>query len=165
MQLTFINGSPRGTKSNTARLVDHFIKGFLENAGNTCEIEYLTRHRHSLPTLAEKFATAQNVIIGFPLYVDAMPGSVKKLFEILEPYMGKAKNTSLGFVIQCGFPETSHNRHVEKYCEKLSRNMGRRYLGAILKGGCEALDNQPGILTDKYHANLYLLGVEFGKTG
>ena len=165
MRLTFINGSPRGTKSNTGRLMDHFIKGFLETAGNTCEIEYLTRHRRSLPALAEKLAAAQNVIIGFPLYVDAMPGSVKEFFEIFEPYIGKINNTALGFVIQCGFPETLHNRYVEKYCEKFSRRMGCRYLGSILKGGCEGLDIQPTFLTDKYYSNFYLLGVEFGKTG
>jgi len=145
--------------------MDHFIKGFLETADNTCEIEYLTKHRHTLPACADKFATAQNVIIGFPLYVDAMPGSVKEFFEILGPYMGKANNTALGFVIQCGFPETSHNRHVEKYCDKFARRMGCRYLGAILKGGCEGLDIQPAFLTDKYYSNFYLLGVEFGKTG
>jgi len=165
MRLTFINGSPRGTKSNTARLMDHFTRGFLETTDNTLEIEYITKHRHSLPNLAEKFAAAENVIIGFPLYVDAMPGSVKEFFEILEPYMGKMNNNALGFVIQCGFPETSHNRNVEKYCEKFSRRMGCRYLGSILKGGCEGLDIQPSFLTDKYYSNFYLLGVEFGKTG
>jgi hypothetical protein len=165
MQLTFINGSPRGTKSNTARLMAHFIKGFLETTDNNCEIEYLTKYRQNLPILAEKFALAQNVLIGFPLYVDAMPGSVKHFFETLETYMGKGNNPALGFVIQCGFPETSHNRHIEKYCEKFSSRMGCRYLGSILKGGCEGLDIQPGFLTDKYFANFYLLGVEFGKTG
>ena len=165
MRLTFINGSPRGAKSNTTRLMDHFVKGFLETADNTCEIDYLTKNRHSLPSLSEKFAAAHNVIIGFPLYVDAMPGSVKDFFEILGHSMGKTNNIALGFVIQCGFPETSHNRHVEKYCEKFSRRMGCRYLGSILKGGCEGLDIQPGFLTDKYYSNFYLLGVEFGKTG
>jgi len=165
MRLTFINGSPRGSKSNTGRLMDHFIKGFLETEDNTCEIEYLTKNRRSLTALAEKFAAAEDVIIGFPLYVDAMPGSVKEFFETLEPFMGKANNPAIGFVIQCGFPETSHNRHVEKYCEKFSRRMGCRYLGSILKGGCEGLDIQPGFLTDKYYQNFYLLGLEFGKTG
>jgi hypothetical protein len=164
MRLTFINGSPRGSKSNTGRLMDHFIKGFLETADNTCEIEYLTKNRRSLTALAEKFAEAENVIIGFPLYVDAMPGSVKEFFETLAPYMSKANNPALGFVIQCGFPETSHNRQVEKYCVKFSRRMGCRYLGSILKGGCEGLDIQPNFLTDKYYQYFYLLGVEFGKT-
>jgi hypothetical protein len=145
--------------------MDHFIKGFLETEGNSCEIEYLTKYRRSLTALAEKFAAAENVIIGFPLYVDAMPGSVKEFFETLAPYMGKANNPVLGFVIQCGFPENSHNRHVEKYCEKFSRRMGCRYLGSILKGGCEGLDIQPNFLTDKYYQYFYLLGVEFRKTG
>ena len=122
--------------------MDHFIKGFLETEGNSCEIEYLTKNRRILTTLAEKFAE-----------------------ETLESYMGKANNPDLGFVIQCGFPETSHNRHVEKYCEKLSRRMGCRYLSSILKGGCEGLDIQPSFLTDKYYQYFYLLGVEFGKTG
>ena len=95
MRLTFINGSPRGNKSNTGRLMDHFIKGFLETEGNSCEIEYLTKYRRSLTALAEKFAAAENVIIGFPLYVDAMPGSVKEFFETLAPYMCKANNPVL----------------------------------------------------------------------
>lgn len=165
MRLTFINGSPRGSKSNTGRLMEHFIKGFLETEGNTCEIEYLTKNRRNLTALADKFAAAENVIIGFPLYVDAMPGSVKEFFEILEPHMGKVNNIAIGFLIQCGFPETSHNRHVEKYCDKFSRRMGCRYLGSILKGGCEGLDIQPSFLTGKYYQNFYLLGAEFGKTG
>ena len=165
MRLIFINGSPRGSKSNTGRLMEHFIKGFLETEDNTCEIEYLIKNRRNLMDLAEKFAAVEDVIIGFPLYVDAMPGSVKEFFETLDTYMDKANNPALGFVIQCGFPETSHNRHIEKYCEKFSRRMGCRYLGSILKGGCEGLDIQPSFLTDKYYQSFYLLGVEFGKTG
>ena len=165
MQLTFINGSPRGKKSNTDRLMGHFIKGFLETAGNTCEIEHLTKHRQDIKTLTEIFAAAQNVIIGFPLYVDAMPGSVKEFLEALAPLAGKKDNPALGFVIQCGFPETSHNRYVARYCEKFAQRMNCRYLGSILKGGCEGLDVQPNFLTDKYYALFYMIGVEFGKTG
>lgn len=89
MQLTFINGSPRPAKSNTGRLMEHFIRGFLETAGNKCETEVLARHRKNLPSLAEKFASSEYVIIGFPLYVDAMPGSVKEFIEALEPLAGK----------------------------------------------------------------------------
>jgi hypothetical protein len=165
MQLTFINGSPRGKKSNTTRLMAHFIRGFLETTGNTCEIEYLTKHRQDIKTLTGIFATAQNVIIGFPLYVDAMPGSVKEFLEALEPLAGIKDNPALGFVIQCGFPETSHNRYVARYCEKFSLRMGCPSLGSILKGGCEGLDVLPNFLTDKYYALFYTIGVEFGKTG
>ncbi len=145
--------------------MDHFIKGFLETEGNICEMEYLTKNRRDLTALAEKFAAAEHVIVGFPLYVDAMPGSVKEFFETLQPYMGKENNPALGFVIQCGFPETSHLRYVERYCEKFSRRMNCRYLGSMLKGGCEGLDVQPAFLTDKYYQYFYQLGAEFGKTG
>ncbi len=165
MQLTFINGSPRGKKNNSDRLMGHFIRGFLETAGNTCEIEYLTRYRQNLHALTGTFAAAQNVIIGFPLYIDAMPGSVKEFLEALAPLAGKAGNPALGFMIQCGFPETSHNRYVARYCEKFAQKMGCRSLGSILKGGCEGLDVQPPFLTDKYFALFYMLGVNFGKTG
>ena len=165
MQLTFINGSPRGTKSNTTRLMDHFIRGFMETNGNTSEIVYLTKQKHDFNALRKTFAEAQNVIIGFPLYVDAMPGSVKEFLEALAPLAGEKGNPSLGFIIQCGFPETSHNYYVAKYCEKFSRRMGCSSLGSILKGGCEGLDVQPSFLTDKYYTLFYRIGVEFGKTG
>ncbi len=165
MQLTFINGSPRGKKSNTARLMGHFLRGFMETPGNTSEIDYLTKHRQDINLLTETFAMAENVIIGFPLYVDAMPGSVKEFLEALAPLAGKKDNPALGFMIQCGFPETSHNRYVARYCEKFTQRMGCLSLGSILKGGCEGLDVQPDFLTDKYYAFFYMLGVEFGKTG
>ncbi|MCE5211046.1 MAG: NAD(P)H-dependent oxidoreductase [Deltaproteobacteria bacterium] len=165
MRLMFINGSPRGTKSNTDRLMEHFIRGFLETEGNACRTEYLVKYRQNLQTLTEKFSAAENVIIGFPLYIDAMPGSVKEFLEVLAPFEGKINLPALGFVIQCGFPETSHTRFAARYCEKFSRRIGCRFLGAILKGGCEGLDIQPNFLTDKYFSLFNMIGVSFGKTG
>jgi len=165
MRLAFINGSPRTTKSNTGRLMDHFLRGFQETAGNTFDQEYLFKHRKNFGRLVEKFAAAENVIIGFPLYVDAMPGSVKEFIEALEPLVGRKQLPALGFVIQCGFPETAHLRFVERYCEKLARRLGCRSLGNILKGGCEGLDVQPDFLTAKYYRIFYSIGKFFGETG
>ena len=165
MQLTFINGSPRGTKSNTGKLMEHFIRGFLETQGNSCQIEYLVKHRADLSALVHLFGGSEHVILGFPLYVDSMPGSVKEFLEVLSPLMGRDGNPSLGFVVQCGFPETYQNRFVERYCEKFARRMGCAYLGAILKGGCEGLDVQPAFLTDKYYYYFHALGETFGRTG
>jgi hypothetical protein len=165
MQLTFINGSPRAKNSNTQKLMDYFIKGFLETEGNICDIEYIVKNRNDLNSLAEKFAKSEHVLIGFPLYVDAMPGSVKEFFEALAPLMGKCADVSLGFVIQCGFPETYQNRFIERYCEKFARRLGCRYIGSIVKGGLEGLAIQPKVLTDKYEFFFHALGSEFGKTG
>ncbi len=165
MKLTFINGSPRGKNSNTQKVMDYFIKGFLETEGNTCDIEFMIKHRNDLKLLVEKFSNSEQVLIGFPLYVDGMPGSVKEFFESLEPLIGKCSNVSLGFVIQCGFPESYQNRFIERYCEKIAGRLGCKYTGSIVKGGLEGLAIQPKVLTDKYEFFFHALGSEFGKTG
>lgn len=145
--------------------MDRFLRGFQETAGNTFDQEYLFKHRKYFGQLVEKFAAAENVIIGFPLYVDAMPGSVKEFIEALEPLTGRKNLPALGFVVQCGFPETAHLRFVARYCEKLARRLGCQPLGSILKGGCEGLDVQPDFLKAKYFSSFYAIGAHFGKTG
>jgi len=145
--------------------MEHFIRGFLETRGNTCDVEYLVKQKKILSALAEKFSAAQNVIIGFPLYIDSMPGIVKAFIEALAALQGRTNMPALGFVIQCGFPETAHLRFLARYCEKLCRRLGCLSLGAILKGGTEGLAVQPPQLTEKYFVLFYKLGAHFGKTG
>jgi len=165
MQLTFINASPRGAKSNTGILMEHFLRGFRETPDNGCNIEFLVKYRQNPGDLVEKFRTAQNVILGFPLYIDAMPAGVKAFMEAMGPLAGQKDLPALGFMIQCGFPETAHLRFVARYCEKFSRRIGCRSLGFILKGGCEGLSIQPSFLTEKYFSLFAMLGQNFGKTG
>ena len=45
MKLTVFNGSPRGKKSNTAILLEHFLKGFMETEGNSYELEYIVNSK------------------------------------------------------------------------------------------------------------------------
>lgn len=165
MRLTFINGSPRAKKSNTARAMRPFLEGFLETPGNVCEIEYVAVHRRDLRALVERFSRAERVLLGFPLYIDAMPGIVKEFIEALAPLVGTCSGIELGFVIQCGFPETHHIRYVERYCEKLARRLGCRYLGTVAKGGLEGLDTQPPPLVERYWTLFRAIGREFGASG
>ncbi|MCU0848723.1 MAG: hypothetical protein MUD12_12630 [Spirochaetes bacterium] len=165
MQLTFINGSPRGEKGNTAKLMDNFVKGFLETPGNKCAVEYIVKHRKNPSVLKEIFYGSENVIIGFPLYADAMPGSVKEFLDAIIPAPAGAKIPSLGFMSQCGFPETGHLRYVERYLEKFTKRLGADYLGSIMKGGGEGLHMQPKFLVEKFFNGLHFLGKKFGETG
>lgn len=165
MRLTIINGSPRGETSNTGTLFSHFIRGFEEVEGNSTEVLYIINNRKNMNVLVNAFRSAEAVILGFPLYVDAMPGSVKEFIEALEPLAGKENNPSLGFLIQNGFPETCHNRFAARYMEKFAKRMGCRCFGSILKGGCEGLAIQPAFLTEKYFAYLYKIGKAFGERG
>lgn len=165
MRLSIINGSPRGVSSNTGKLLESFTKGFLETEGNSFEIFHSIKDRPDFAAEKEMFLGAERLLIAFPLYVDAMPGSVKELIESLEPLKGKNPSLKLMFMTQCGFPETHHTRFVERYCEKLARRLGCLYSGSICKGGCEGLTVQPPVLVEKVFRKFYELGKIYGETG
>jgi len=165
MRLTIINGSPRGKKSNSAIVLSHFTKGYLETSGNSIETLYLINERPDFEKLKDAFLSAERILLAFPLYVDAMPGSVKEFIETLKPYKDKRPDLTLTYLVQNGFPETCHNRPVEKYLEKLTKRLGCIYGGSILKGGCEGLDVQPPILVDKIFSLFYRIGISYGQTG
>ncbi len=165
MKLSIINGSPRGASGNTEKLLEHFINGFNETSGNSVESFYLIKERPDFEKLKRVFLDAEILMIAFPLYVDAMPGSVKEFFESLEPLENKRPDLRLMFVIQNGFPETYHNRFVERYCEKLAKRLGCIYEGSICKGGCEGLTVQPPQLVEKVFSGFNNIGKSFGETG
>jgi NAD(P)H-dependent FMN reductase len=167
MKLTIFNGSPRGKKSNTEILMNHFIRGFTsagENRENQANIGYLV-HIKKTDNHVKMFAEAQRVILAFPLYTDAMPGIVKYFIEQLEPLCGKKNNFDMGFLVQSGFPEAHHSRFIEKYLEKLAARLGGNYLGTVVKGGVEGIQIKPPYMTKKLFNAFYRLGYHFGKTG
>jgi NAD(P)H-dependent FMN reductase len=164
MQLTYINGSPRGRKGNTDKHVNNFIEGFSSMENTTCERYYLNQYRQKQQELADIFWSSENVMIGFPLYVDSVPGSLKAFFEVLHQEKGRAA-VKVMFLGQCGFPETHHMRFVEKYLKKFTERIGCTYLGSIMKGGGEGLHIQPPQFTEKTFSRLQDLGAEFAETG
>jgi hypothetical protein len=165
MKLTVLNGSPRGEKSNTAILLGHFAEGFLEKSDNNIETIFLIKDRPGFEKALTAFREAERILLAFPLYVDAMPGSVKDFIEALAPLKDKKPDLTLMYLVQNGFPETCHNRPVARYMEKLTKRLGCLYGGAILKGGCEGLDVQPPFLVDKVFNLFREVGRDFGKTG
>ncbi|HPP96352.1 MAG TPA: hypothetical protein PKX79_13380 [Spirochaetota bacterium] len=165
MQLSIINGSPRGASGNTEKLLSHFINGFMETEGNSVELIHSIGDRPLFEKSKELFLRSKNLLIAFPLYVDAMPGSVKELFEALQNCSYKNPDLSLMFMIQCGFPETYHTRFVARYCEKLSSKLGCKFNGTICKGGCEGLSVQPQALVEKVFKGFYQLGKSYGQSG
>ena len=165
MRLTILNGSPRGKKSNSAVLLSHFTRGFLESPGNSMETLHLINERPGFEKPKDAFFSAERILLAFPLYVDAMPGSVKEFIEKLEPYKGKRPDLRLMYLVQNGFPETCHNRPVQRYLEKLTSRLGCAYGGSIAKGGCEGLDVQPSFLVEKVFDLFYQIGISYGRTG
>jgi NAD(P)H-dependent FMN reductase len=164
MRLAIFNGSPRGEGSNTKILMQQFTNGFTENNDNNFEIAYLNKIRET-DRLVEFFKQADQAILAFPLYTDAMPGIVKHFIEALEPLCGRKENPGLGFVIQSGFPEPIHSRYVARYMEKLTKRLGCPHTGTVIRGGVEGIQVQPPWMTKKLLRSFYRLGSDYAASG
>lgn len=157
MKLSIINGSPRGKSSNTRIILEKIQEGF-SSVDSTFELEeaYIKSEKDK-SKLTRMFETADILIIGFPLYTDAMPGIVKQLFEALDPKKVK-KDLRLGFIVQSGFSESYHSEFVKAYLAKLCKRLGVEYIGTAIKGGVEGIKVQPKWTTKKYLSLFYDLG-------
>jgi hypothetical protein len=162
--LTIFNGSPRGKKGNTLIMLNKFAEGFASVGGKLFEIHTLNRmNEHEAHVQA--FAEAECILFGFPLYTDAMPGMVKYFIEGLDPLKGRPNNPPIGFLVQSGFPEASHSRHIERYLEKLANQLGSPYLGTIVRGGGEGTRIMPENRNMELFSTLNELGLNFGEHG
>ena len=164
MRLTVFNGSPRGKASNTAILLEHFLAGFVEKSAGGHETFYLIREKDPAVPV-EAFREAETVLLAFPLYTDCMPAVVKAFIESLEPLCGRSGNPALGFLVHSGFTESVHSHNLRRYLEKLSRRLGCRYLGTVIRGGSEGVRVQPAIMNRRVFSLLFELGRVFGETG
>ncbi len=156
MRLTVFNGSPRGKNSNTKVLLDHFLEGFVATHGNAYELAYLI-HVKEGKKFFNLFQKAEEVLLAFPLYTDAMPAIVKTFIESLEPLCGRADLPAIGFIVQSGFPESRHSRSIERYLEKLAGRLGCQYKGTVIKGGVEAIRIDP-LLDKRLHKWISKIG-------
>jgi len=57
-----------------------------------------------------------------------------------------------------GFMTAGGNTNVEKYLEKLASRLGCRYVGTVIKGGCEGIRTRPARRTRKLFESFYQLG-------
>jgi hypothetical protein len=163
-----LNGSPRGKRSNSMKMLARVAEGWEHGGGGPPEILHLA-HRAEFRRSVEAFAETDTVLLGMPLYTDSMPALVKSYIEALQPYVAAAKadgtNPTLGFLIQSGFPEARHLRPLERYLEKLARRLGSGYAGTIVRGGGESLQAMPDRANERLWRQLRMLGEQLAKDG
>ena len=164
MKLTVYNGSPRGEKSSSTALLEHFLAGFLETAGNSYEVFHLNRVNRQ-DEFVKAFGEAEAIILIAPVYTDSMPAVVKTFIESLSAYTEKEENPPLGFILHSGFPEAVHSRYAERYFEKLARRLNSPCTGTIVRGGSEGIREMPNFLTKKVFGTFHELGRIYGETG
>ncbi len=164
MKLTVFNGSGRGKHGNTAVLVDAYVRGFTSLPGNTAEIHTLMQ-TSKMDQFTAAFAEAEHVLLAFPLYTDMVPGVVKAFLETLQPFCGRPGNPSITYLAQCGFPEGVQLRALEAYLEKLSRRLGCRHVGIILRPSSEGIRETSGKNLSALLNQFEQFGKKFGATG
>ena len=159
-QVTLFNGSPRGRRGNTPIFLEQIAQGI----GSSTEMHQLIRLKET-NQMVQAFAEAECVLLGFPLYTDAMPGIVKHFIEALEPLAGRKENPPIGFLVQSGFPEALHSRYIERYLERLAERLGCPYLGTIVKGNGEGVRSMPPTSTRELFEELQTLGAGLARDG
>lgn len=164
MRLAAINGSPRGGTGNTALMLGAFLDGAGEVAGSRPEIIHLAE-AGSEEKAVQAFAEATSVVLGFPLYTDAMPGITKAFIDALEPLCARDEGPDLVFLVQSGFPEAVHSRAVETYLARLTDRLNGRYAGTIVKPGGEGTRLRHEERNAELFARMRELGRSFATSG
>lgn len=163
MKLAIFNGSPRNRKSNSKILMEHFLAGYNQVLMEEVPVQYLASKKSKEENL-RVFASAETVLMIFPLYTDCMPGIVKEFFEELVQ-LDFPRPKKIGFIVQSGFPEAVHSVFVERYLNKFTRRLQCEYLGTVIKGGVEGIQIMPEKWTKKLFTRFEMLGTGFAKTG
>jgi len=164
MRLLVLDGSPRAGRSNTGLLLEPLLRGFTAGGGAVDGRHHLVREAGRREAL-RAFPAADAVLVGFPLYVDAMPAPVMEFVEGLQDRVGAGRNPALLFLVQSGFPEACHSRPIERWLERLSRRLGSPYLGTIVRPGTEGIRARPAVALAGLLAPLEALGRELARTG
>jgi len=154
-ELLIIHGSARA-HSNTSLLVEHLIEGFERHDGRRARVLKL-RSPAARQTALEAVEHADLVLFAMPLYVHAMPGPVQEFFELLERLPPRSTRR-VAFLVQQGFYESHHSRWLERHLARLPARWGSQYLGTVIRGGVEGIQEQPPRMTQKLFDGLKGIG-------
>lgn len=155
MHLTIISGAARPkTKSNTAKIIEAFCKGF-QNNENTAEVWYLS-DRGQWNMARNAFIKNTDILFALPLYVENVSGIMLEFLESLPP-KGQS-GTRLSFIVQGGFPEASQSRCCENFLKTLPDKLGCEYGGTFIRGDMFGV----GLLGNKLGAKMVAPFIDVG---
>jgi hypothetical protein len=163
--LLLLDGSPRGARSNSMKMLARVQEGWAQGGGAPAETCHLAKPADFERALAA-FGQAGTVLLGMPLYTDAMPALVLAFIEAAAPRVAAAgARPRLAFLVHSGFPEARHMRPLERYLEKLARRLGCAYAGTIVRGSGEALQAMPDRASQRLWRRLRTLGEQLARDG
>ena len=165
MKRLALNGSPRGTKSNSRKIIGWMVEGMREAGAEEPQVLDLARTRE-LPEQRDAFLEADEVVLVFPLYTDSTPGIVKNFLDSLaDAPADRLRGKRLALVVHSGFPEAAHSQPVVRYLERVCTRLGMLHCGTAIRGGSEGLHLMPEQMTRKTHVLFSTLGRSLAAEG
>jgi hypothetical protein len=132
-------GSPKGLKSTSHALGSYLLKK-LEAGGLATETLVVGAALHTdqnLAAMQKAEATADLIVLSFPLYVDQLPAPLIEALELIADQRKArlpAKAQKLMAIVQCGFPETHQNRTACDILRQFAKEAGFEWAGALAMG-------------------------------
>ncbi len=137
--VTFIIGSPRRGRSTSASIVEHMRA----RIGTSLPTAVLDASRADIDDEAVRRTVMDSgtIVLVSPLYVDSLPSHVLEMMGALQGLELQGR----GFlaVLNCGFPESSHNLTALRVCRSFAETNGMRWLGGAAIGGGGSIDGRP----------------------
>ena len=161
--LVLVCGSPRGSSSNTHILLESLKNGLTRAKRES--VTYYIQISSERAKLLDSFNDYDNFLWAFPMYTDAMPGTVKAFWEDLTDTYKNMKGKRFFFLVQMGFPEASQASMLVSYLKWFTRHVGAFYGGTVVRGGVEGIQIQPMWMKKKLLGNLEQLGYNLGTHG
>jgi translation initiation factor 2 beta subunit (eIF-2beta)/eIF-5 len=149
MSCLIVNGSPRNKGSNS-----NVIATWLKRESD--DIIHLASNR-SYDKYNELLKKHNQLLIIYPLYVDAMPGIVKEFFEYLESKKSLINEKEVMFIIHSGFSEAVHLRVLERYHEVLKDILLLKRVETVITPGSEGIRLMPERMNKKRRVRLQTL--------
>jgi multimeric flavodoxin WrbA len=145
---TLLVGSPRTRHSTSYALGSYLTSGLAAHGVRTDTIQIYTtmgsavRRRATLDLLD----ASDLVVLASPLYVDSLPAPVTAALERIaaprvsaDPSNADRPRPRFAAIVNCGFPEATHNDTALAICAQYARQCGLPYLGGLALGAGEGL--------------------------
>jgi NAD(P)H-dependent FMN reductase len=141
-------GSPKPGESSSGSLGAYLLEG-LEKHGvksQTLHVTKAVRSEEAIEELLASVASADLIVLSFPLYVDSLPGPATRALELIAAQRGGATDAAEpGFVAICqsGFPEAGHSAVAIEICRNFASSAGLEWAGGLVMPEGGMLGGQP----------------------
>jgi len=130
MKALLMVGSPR-QKGASRKLGNALLENLADCGLDTQAINLVHGLGESWAELEAAVASADLLILSFPLYADTLPAPTTAALVRLLPNL---KGKQLAVIINCGFPEGYHNNTALKVCQQFAREAECKWMGALTLG-------------------------------